>query len=424
MKRHDCRHSENASGFVLDELPQSASREFERHLAGCESCRLAVEDARRVVALLKSSPDMPVVRDLASDVMVRVHARQRLLDSRGWRWLSAAAGLAVLLGGVVWLQRSGKTESPVVAQQERRLDPAAAATEWLCATQEPDGSWSTKRWGGHPRFEVALTGLSLMALLECESPSDRVQAAIARATDYLVGRQDATGRLGPAFDGEPYNQGIATLALARAFQLRQTESLRGVVDLALQRIGERQHADGGWGYENTADAASNLSISLWQIEALRLAANLGWQSAGASAGRGLKWMTRMVADNGAFGYRQKDDFPEGSQTLTAMGAMSLFDGAHVALLSPERTRAVQMQVRKLAAAGGPDMDYYRRYFLAAALRKMGGEPEAATLSSMRKELAARQVGEGSERGSWPADDRWSAAGGRVYATALATLSLK
>jgi hypothetical protein len=303
-------------------------------------------------------------------------------------------------------------------------NPAEAAAEWLCATQEADGSWSTERWGGRSQFEVALTGLALMALLEAREPSGPVQAAIERATDYLVSRQDAIGRLGPVFDGEPYNQGIATLALARAFQLRPTESLRGVLGLAVRRISERQHGDGGWGYEKSADESSNLSISLWQIEALRLAESLGWTSAGESVGRGLKWMTRMVADNGVFGYRRKGDFPEGNQTLTAMGAVSLFDGAHAALLSPERARAVQMQVRKLAATGGPDMDYYRRYFLAAALRKMSEESTSGTLASIRRDLVARQVDAGAERGSWPADDRWSAAGGRVYATALAALSLK
>jgi len=265
--------------------------------------------------------------------------------------------------------------------------------------------------------------LSLMALLEAGNPSGQVQAAVERATAYLISRQDATGRLGPEFDGAPYNQGIATLALVRTFQLRRKEALRGVLDRALRRIEERQHGDGGWGYENTADKASNLSISIWQIEALRLAGQMGWESSGTSAGRGLKWMTRMVADNGAFGYRQKGDFPEGSQTLTAMGAMSLIDGAHAALLSPVRSRAVQMQVRKMASASGPDLDYYRRYFLAATLRKMGGEATAGSIAAMRRDLVARQVGAGSERGSWPADDRWGATGGRVYATALATLSL-
>ena len=419
MKKHECRHARGVAAYVGGELPLKDYREFEEHLAGCECCRVAVDDVRRVVSLLKAAPVRPVDCDLAPGVLARLGTARRGLDSGWWRGLAAAAGLAVLLGGVWWVHHArGAGRSPSV-ECAGLANPAEAAAEWLCATQEADGSWSTERWGGRPQFEVALTGLALMALLEEEHPSDRTRDAVRRATDYLAGRQDEAGRLGPAFDGEPYNQGIATLALARTFQLRPTDSLRVVLDRAVRRIEERQRGDGGWGYENSADAVSNLSISLWQIEALRLAASLGWKAAGTSAGRGLKWMSRMVADNGAFGYRRKDDYPEGSQTLTAMGAMSLLDGGHAALLNPERTKAVRAQVRKLAGAAGPDMDYYHRYFLVAALRTMG-EPA----SGVHAALVSRQIGAGRERGSWPADDRWSSAGGRVYATSLAALSLK
>lgn len=420
MKKHECPQGEDVAAFVGEALPLRG--EFEKHLAECDSCRVSVEETRQVIALLKAIPEEELSHDLAPGVMARLNAPQRVRRRHGL--MAVAAGLTLIIGGALWLYRPCGTVVPAVVESGKEVRPVGAATEWLCATQEPDGSWSTARWGGHSQFEVALTGLSLMALLEVETPSERVRAAISRAMGYLVSRQEVTGRIGPDFDGAPYNQGIATLALVRAFQLRETESLHGVLDRALRWIEERQHGDGGWGYENTADKASNLSISLWQLEALRLAGGAGWTSAETSVERGLKWMTRMVSDNGAFGYRKKDDFPEGSQTLTAMGAMSLIDGAHKALLSPEHSRAVQMQVRKMAAAEGPDMDYYRRYFLAAALRKMGEETTAGSLMSIRKGLMARQVEAGSERGSWPADDRWSAAGGRVYATALASLSLK
>lgn len=422
MKKHECPHGENVAAFVGGELPLLLRGEFERHLIECESCRDAIGDARRVITLLKAVPEEERSRDLAPGVMARLNASQGVGRWRGV--MAAAAGLTLIIGGALWLCRPCGTVVPAVMESGKAVGPVGAATEWLCATQEPDGSWSTARWGGHSQFEVALTGLSLMALLEMKTPSEKVRVAIHRATDYLISRQDATGRLGPEFDGAPYNHGIATLALVRGFQIRKTEALHGTLDRALRWIEDRQHGDGGWGYENTADKASNLSISLWQIEALRLAGGAGWTSTETSVERGLKWMTRMVSDNGAFGYRGKDDFPEGSQTLTAMGAMSLIDGAHKVLLSPERSRAVQIQVRKMAAAEGPDMDYYRRYFLAAALRKMGEESIQGSLVTIRDGLIARQVEAGRERGSWPADDRWSAAGGRVYATALASMSLK
>jgi hypothetical protein len=132
-----------------------------------------------------------------------------------------------------------------------------------------------------------------------------------------------------------------------------------------------------------------------------------------------------VADeDGTFGYRQKRDFPEGSPTLTAMGAMSVLAGAKGVPIPPARRQAIKAQVEQLAAAPVETLDYYRRYFLAAALVRLDEESARERLSTLRRELAGRQVRQGPDRGSWLADDRWSSAGGRVYATAMASLSMR
>lgn len=417
MKADECPQIGDAAGFAQGGMEPAARAVFERHLAECGACRQAVEETGRVVALLQSVPPARVSRDLAPEVLARIRAEPAPERAAWVGGLAAAAGLVLLLGGLWWYVAAGKP-------QAAGSDPVASATAWLCATQEPDGSWSTTRWGGRPQFEVALTGLSLMALLQGDRTDPRIQASVDKAVNYLMACQDEQGRLGPVLDAELYNQGIATLALARAYQFRRTDVLRGVLDRALGRIQDRQHGDGGWGYENTADTAANLSITLWQVEALRLAGQLGWDSAASRAGRGLKWMTLMVAGNGSFGYRQQGDATGTNQTLTAMGAMSLIEGAPAALLNPAVSRSVRQEVIRVASAPGPDMDYYRRYFLTAALKKMGEDTAAQRLSFIRRQLATRQVVAGSEQGSWPADDQWSAAGGRVYATAMASLSLR
>ena len=110
-------------------------------------------------------------------------------------------------------------------------------------------------------------------------------------------------------------------------------------------------------------------------------------------------------------------------TLTAMGAMSLLDVAEGNLVPAARRAAIKARVRRLAATKPSDLDYYGRYFLAAALKRMGEESARRQLEAMRTALAAVQVRQGPERGSWSADDRWSAAGGRIYATAMASLCI-
>ncbi len=418
MQTDECRYADQVVEYVRGGLDPAIRSVLDAHIPECGICREAAADARDVINRLRSDPDVAVRRDQVPLVLGRLAAGPDRIRAAWMRGLAAAAGLVLLLGGLLWM-RMGGPKGPAAE------DPLASAMAWMCETQEADGSWSTARWGGRPQFEVALTGLALMAMLEGDTASGPVQSAIDRAVGYLVSKQDETGRIGPAFDAELYNQGIATLALARACQERKTESLRVALDRSLNRIGSLQNADGGWGYQNTVDRASNLSITLWQVEALRLGGKLGQESGQGQILRGLRWMTRMVSRNGSFGYRQPGDVEGKAQTLTAMGAMSLSDDVAGSLLNPEVSRAIRKEVSRLADDPGPDMDYYRRYFLAAALKKMGEEPLVARqLLGLRERLIARQEAGGSNQGSWPADDQWSEAGGRVYATAMASLALR
>jgi len=388
-----------------------------------------------VVAQLKSLAPVKVSHDLAPEILAkiretpgancssrraggifqeRVPATRRLLQVHrlGWRIvysLAAAAAVALLLGGF-WLASA----KPANSSQQ--------AVAWLRQTQEPDGSWSSAKWGGDKHFEVALTGLSLMTLLDGKADG---KVAADKAVAYLIRCQQPDGHFGELFSGIPYNQGIATLALAKAYETRKSEVLRLALDHAVTAISSSQYADGGWGYHNEASPASNLSITLWQIEALRLASAQGWPQVKPQVERGLRWMAGVAADDGSFGYQKSGDTPGGaSQTLTAMGAMSLLDPVHAGLVSPVRRQAIKAQMQRLASTPGPDMDYYRRYFLAAALKKMDEAAAHKGLAALRHDLVAQQVKGGSDAGSWKADDRWSSSGGRIYATAMASLSLR
>ncbi len=367
-----------------------------------------------VMARLRGVPAVEVSHDLAPAILVKVRAERQKQEALRKMWrrimpLAAAATVAVALGGG-WLF-SG-----------RATDPTRQAAAWLCQTQEPDGSWSAAKWGGSQQFEIALTGLSLMSLLDGSSAG---KVAADKAIAYLIRQQQADGRFGELFTCTPYNHGIATLALAKAYETRKSEELRATLDKAISVICASQYAQGGWGYHNEAHPASNLSITLWQLEALRLAAKQGWPQVQPRVERGLRWMAGVASDDGSFGYQKSGDTPGGaSQTLTAMGALSLLDPAHIGYVSPNRRQAIKEQVQRLAAMPGADMDFYRRYFLSAALKQMAEEPARRNLASMRQNLVAKQVRGGAEAGSWKADDQWGTTGGRIYATAMASLSLQ
>jgi hypothetical protein len=258
-----------------------------------------------------------------------------------------------------------------------------------------------------------------------ESSQSSAKPSIDKAIAYLIRCQQKDGQFGESFSSAPYNHGIATLALAKAYETRKDDALRLALDRAVSAICSRQYADGGWGYHQEARPASNLSVTLWQLEALRLVSAQGWPQVRPNLERGFRWMAGVASDDGSFGYQASGDTPGGaSQTLTAMGAMSFLDPAHIGLVSPGRRQAIKARMQHLAASPGSDMDYYRRYFLTSALKKMDEESARRGLVALRHDLLSRQDKHGTDSGSWKPDDRWGSAGGRIYATALASLSLR
>jgi hypothetical protein len=69
------------------------------------------------------------------------------------------------------------------------------------------------------------------------------------------------------------------------------------------------------------------------------------------------------------------------------------------------------------------VDYFRAYFATTLLKSANDESSRQRLVSIRHTLLGKQVQRGNDTGSWTPDDRWGMAGGRLYTTALASLSL-
>lgn len=422
-----CPEAADAAAFVAGELDEAAGRRLADHAAACPECEAAVEAVRRTVATLRAVPDEKPGRDLAPTILTLIAAERggrvsRIFGPAPARIvrLAAAAALVAALGAGVWLAaRTGYRVGPAVAAR-----PVDRGADWLCRIQEADGSWSTARWGGDARYEVALTSLALMALLQDEAlPPPRAGPA-RRAMEFLRARQDATGRFGPAFDNAPYNHGMATLALLRAWERFRDPELQAPVDRAVAYIVKRQRPAGGWGYESVADAAPNLSVSYWQCEALRVAEKLGWPSVRAPCDRGRMWIAGLGDDEGFYGYRGAGDTPAGARALSAMGAATILTHDGGSEVPAARLDAVKRRVVEVAGGSRTSEDYYHSYFLMRALRSLAQGEGGGFLEAMRRDLLNRQVLRGDTAGSFEPDARWGAVGGRVYSTALAMLALK
>jgi hypothetical protein len=439
MSKHEptCGWAEEIPALLLGELSAARAAEVERHLAGCAACAACRDEFSRVLFRLRAVPTDPPMRDLAPEILARLPAAEQTWQRRNF-WLRAAAVFLGLLGlGALSLWHMHRTASfdlaatvpPATMKHEPVSVPAPAdraravaqAQAWLERTQEADGHWDTARWGAQRMYTVGLTALSLLALSTNEkAPADEQRVALGRGLDWLVAQQDARGQLGPDGSAAMYNHSMATLALLEG-AARETNSVYRVAGAkAVAFIMAAQRASGGWGYSRGPSDNVNTSITVWQLQALLRADELGFAGVRPPITRGLAWLGGRVGDTGRMGYRRADDFPNGSETLTAAGALCL-------LRTPTGARdprvAQMLALVRGSATQTETPDYYRWYFVSAALAAMGDGSDPA-LKQLRSAVLARQTRDGVEAGSWLPSDRWGRAGGRIYATALAILALQ
>ena len=292
----ECPHCSSAAAYLAGELPPGELSTFEAHLASCLECRQAVDSTRDLLDRLRAVPRIESARDLAPDILARIReetASRHYSDSlpsfrrfpHPWPRVAAIAALLTLCAGAAFvahlreqsadLSTAGASSLAGVTGTEANAVGITRALAWFCQTQEPDGSWNAEKWGGNPRFEIALTALPTLSLLSADALTPQSERAVAAATRWLQGQQAEDGAFGPEFQGASYNQSIATLALLYAYQRQPDPALKRSLDAALQAILTRQTADGGWGYLHTPYA--DRSITEWHIEGLELASKLGWE---------------------------------------------------------------------------------------------------------------------------------------------------
>jgi hypothetical protein len=437
-----CEFSTSAVAFLQGELLSETTARFVRHLDACAACRDEVREAAEIIGRVAALPEPNAEVDLVPRVMLeatRVLSEERVQRARRVRvrGIAAAAALAFVITGLVWWSAAGtreelpRREAVGVALPDSSREVTGQALQWLAHAQELSGAWSARRWGGQPLYDIALTSLAVLALLNDADESrpaegrerSVVRVARERALAHLISAQESDGRIGPAFAGALYNHAIAAVALIEAFGCAHEERLRAPIDRALAFIRAQQASGGGWGYLGVTGDEPNTALTCWPLQALLLARALGWQGLDAAIGGGFAHLAHVTDARGRLGYRRAGDFAYGAETLAPMGALCVLLGGDAAPV-PGNVRGRMLDAIMLAGAGQKkEADLYRDFFLTAALRALPPSRGARVPHDALRALSARQVQGGAERGSWAPRDRWGSVGGRVYATAVATLIL-
>jgi len=357
-----------------------------------------------------------------------------------------------------WIGAYGGTKASETAVR-RGLD-------WLARHQAADGHWGPDALHSRPEgrckegdacpdggseHRVALTGLAVLAF-QAGGHYDFNQAeyseCVRRGLDWLVAHQRADGCL---LDGEHgaracnmYEHGIAAFALADACEMsvslprKPDDRYQQATQKAVQFIHYAQHDDGGWRYTDERPLPSDVSVSGWQVLALKAARAAGVSEVSADCvARMLGFFQRCEdkASGRTFyqpGHNLPSDAPTAIGMLVEQFVLDQPDSPLVvrgANYLAERAESSYRQVRKpakkraFAAARG---DYYTFYNGTLAMFQAGGEPWKRWNAVVRDSLISRQCDEdeGCRRGSWDATGQWSPEGGRVYSTALAVLTLE
>jgi hypothetical protein len=313
------------------------------------------------------------------------------------------------------------------AETERAV---AMALDWLARHQSRNGRWDGDRFddrcgrcSGTQRVkcDIALTGLSLL----CFTAADHTHVkdgpyrhVVDRAVTWLLDQQTPTGSL--MVDESMYSHGIATIALAEAYGMTGDPRLEGPVKAAVDFIYRARNTSvGGWRYR--PGQMGDTSVLGWQIMALTSAKRGRIDVPEESFSVARHWLDLVERSSrpGLYTYQPQ------RQVTPAMTAEGMFVRQ---LLGAERDdprmRGSASYVLQHPPQWEPDANTYYWYYATLALFQHQGRPWQQWNEAVKNVLLGHQRVDGRAAGSWDPQGQWADVAGRVYQTAMATLTLE
>ncbi len=285
------------------------------------------------------------------------------------------------------------------------------------------------------RNETAMTSLSVLALAALgHQPGDPTPEgrAMKRGIAFIARpeTQQPDGYFGQKDNSRMYGHGITTLMLAEMLGMgADTEQddlirdkCRKAIQLILraQKVPKGEHARGGWRY-TPDDTQSDMSVTVWQVMALRAAKNAGIDVPKESIDDAVKYIKRLYDSEGekrgkvvpgGFGYQNKGR----ELSTTAEGLLALqVCGEYEA---PETLGAAE-RLSKEKLRTDERWFYYTTYYYAQGMYQRGGKYAEDGGKMVAETLLPLQ----SRDGSWEQGGGDGREAGKVYATSMAILSL-
>jgi hypothetical protein len=300
------------------------------------------------------------------------------------------------------------------AALEQRVDRALA---FLKDMQEDDGGWRVARAEEH---NPAITSLAVMAFLSAghvpgEGPYGDV---VTKGVRHVLAAQLPNGLIATAGGHELYHHGICTLMLAEVAGMTDAalgKEVRAALRKAVPVLLEAQRTEGthagGWRYRVSGNDA-DLSVTGWQLLALRAAHNLGCDVPAERIDLAVKYV-KNCRDPHTHGFCYQ---PGGRHTLacTGTGILALEICGKDQHLSLEARQAGTLLLKETPAWTDGHF-FYAIYYCSQGMFQLGNNYWGHFRPRLHKVLFAEQL----PNGSWIGNDGY----GPNYGTAMAVLAL-
>ncbi len=397
---------------------QEQRREAARHFGGTSESESAVERSLSWLASVQSPGGYWDAEEFgAGQVEVDEQGVQRNFAGRDAdNGLTALAVLSFL--GAGYTHEQGKYAVEV--------DRALA---WLIESQHEDGSLGGD--AGH-YARMYCHAMATYALAEAFGmqkrdlifgpivPPDVLQAAATGANSMHAAALASCGvPMLASFSVSEYSS--ATVTDLVAYNLRKVDDVR--LRAALLRavtftISQQDPDSGGWRYRFGQEG--DVSMFGWQMMSLKSVEIAGVRLDPRVRQRMVEFLNsvRQGRAGGLFGYRR------GEKITPVMTAEALFCQQMLGYPrdSPSSRESVDYLLQNMPRLS--ELNLYYWYYGTLAMYQFGGEPWEQWNTSVRDSLIQHQRIDGPFAGSWDPDGPWGRYGGRIYSTALATLTLE
>jgi hypothetical protein len=289
-----------------------------------------------------------------------------------------------------------------------------------------DGSWRANGDAENP----AITSLAVMAFLSAgHVPGEgKYGAAIERGVRWVLSRQQANGLVATDGGHEMYHHGISTLMLAEVAGMTDGElgkevrkHLEKAVAVVLKAQRQRNQERGGWRYRVADVEGSDMSVTGWQLMALRAAKNLGCDVPVQNIDAAVDYIKRSHDPaSGGFFYGLDPRQHQVRPSTTGTGILALEICGKDRHHTPEALRAgaYLIQDRNLPDWKQPWF-FYSVYYGSQAAFQLGGNYWEVYRPRLHQVLLSNRKSEGG----WLGHSSDAGYGGESYCTAMAILAL-